>query len=1102
MKNIFIIILFSLFFSNYANSSEPVDWRDIIINNTSEDCGVKNTADNSSGLIINPNDASICSEDISMNILYFIFGKVIEEIAILQEITNVSDGVKEVSIGLGVGDPIISVLSTVSALVVMVGLLIGIATIVLGIFYSTENGFMGKDWKSKQVPGRVAVGVISMMPIFSGLSLIQVSVIVVAVFSNILGNFVLANFLNLVQVKSTTIDSSPKITETMSISQSGDLIMGELCLTRTSQKLLEDRWITIGKDYEDNSILNDDNWFGIGFGKKDLTVKESLERYDNCMTPTNIYEIENKGGWFSNNDNRNKYINYYSRGNISQCRDNKFAYNEESYGSPYNCSYVKYKYSDLATHLKGPNSNEDEAKDLILNAVESFRASFSDRTEYNQVKKLEENIKNIFEEESNVDFSNEKLKEKYIPIVASLKEKIKTNIENEIKKDSDISSDLDLKYNTVFIYHQYVLNNLMGAYYRENETDRRGRGGSEISTNRNKSEDISSFAEEIIFDFAKPAADYLEKSHCAEFWSDVKNSRDTVRRIKDSMDIKSENLENISMECLKIISPENSSTGDYEVVFNTIENEFINADENPEFSGNKAFKDKAIEFHKSKIAPEAENLSKIKHYTLALWYFVAREAVLASISEINKESTDEIVPTQIRKQGWAGLGGYILQISGNQQNANKMYNQIMENIEWGGEYTTDASDFVNKKAFKNSGDNQEDVNENYEQTFENMNWNSFLSSTTKRIINQSGVTESIEDESMDIDILEDLEDMLTYPMDYLEKASGIENNDRSLREAIKECSSNGTCKISDVHPLNALMQFGHELVTLSTTLLITEVVASSIANMSNDNPNSGVIKNKLKSVVTKIPFITAITGIASFVTTILEVLYPLTVTLLFVGVLFAYIVPTLPYVAFTIVFINWIVLVVELCISMPIWLIFFVLTNKDGTAKTDVKMLWNFYGQLLLKPAFVVISLIVGWSISSISLYIINMTLFSSSIGSSLNGSVFTGIIDLIMFYVIYIIIVFVLLRQSFSVINNLTDTMFQRINIQSTGDSNMIQQLDLEKVLQTAAITNVIENLSKNVKDQVRDISSGIKLEEENKRMQLEIEKIKRENEHLKNNK
>lgn len=1102
MKNIFIIFFISILFSATSNASEPVNWRDVIINNTSENCGVTETADNNSGLIINPNDASICTEDISMNVLYFMFGKIIEDLSILKEITNVSDGVKQTSIGLGVGDPIIAVLSSVSALVVMIGLLIGMGTIILGIFNSTENGFMGKDWKSKQVPGRVALGVISMMPVFSGLSLIQVSVIIVAVFSNILGNFVLANFLNLVQVKSTSIESSEKITESMSLSQSGDMIMGELCLTRTSQKLMEDKWLSIAKDYEDNSILNDDNWFGIGFGKNDLTVKESLNRYSKCMVPTNIYEIEDKGGWFNNDDNRNKYINYYARGNIAECKDDSFAYDEESYGAPYNCSYIRYKYSDLEDSLKGPNSNEDEAKDLILNAVSAFRSSFSSREEYNDVKNLEEDIRVLFDENSKVDFSDKNLKEKYSPIIISLKEKIKSNIENELKKDSDVSSDLDLKYNAVFIYHQYVFNNLMGAYYREDKPDRRGRGGSTISTNRENLSKPTSFAEELISDFSAPAADYLEKSHCARFWEEVKNSRETMRKIKASMDVKSEKIENISMECLKIKSPEESDTGDFDIVFNTINNEFINADENPDFAENKAFKDKAVEYHKSKIAPEAENLSKIKQYTLALWFFVAREAVLASISDINKDAADEIIPTQIRKQGWAGLGGYMLQISANQQNANKMYNQILENIEWGGEYEEKESDFVNKKAFKNKGDDQSNVDNNYEKTFENMNWNSYLSQTSKKLVNQSGVVETIEDDSIDIDFLENIEDMLTYPMDYLEKASGIENNDRSLREAIKECSSNGTCKISEVHPLNALMQFGHELVTLSTTLLITEVVASSIASIDNEDKSSGKITNKLKSFAKKISFISYLTGIASVVATVLEVLYPLTVTLLFVGILFAYIVPTLPYVAFTIVFINWIVLIVELMISMPIWLIFFVLTNKDGTAKTDVKMLWNFYGQLLLKPAFVVISLIVGWSISSISLYIINMTLFSSSIGSSLNGSVFTGIIDLVMFYVIYIIIVFVLLRQSFSVINNLTDTMFQRINIQSTGDSNMIQQLDLEKVLQTAAITNVIENLSKNVKDQVKDVSKGIKLEEENKRMSVEIEKIKRENEYLKNNK
>lgn len=1095
MKYIFtIIVIFGLgvFSSLNTYAAEPVNWKDIIVNNTGDDCGVLPSTDNSSGVIINPNDASICTEDISTNVIYFIFGKVIEEISYFSEIINVSDNVKEMSLGLGVGDPIIAVLSTVATLVVMVGILIVLITTIISMMKSTNGSFMGEKWNPAKVITRVGGSLVLMIPMISGLSLIQISVIVVAISANITGNFVWANFLNLVQVKATQIESPKSSIESLSLSQSSTMVLGEVCLNRTNQKILEDKWLVVGNDYDDDSIFNDDNWLGIiGYGKKDLTVNETFDRYNSCMTPANIYRIEDKGGLFNYDDNRNKYINLYSRGNIEKCKEDTYAYDEDSYGSQYSCSYIKYKYTSLEDSLKSPNSDDSEGQDVILNSVQDFRSSFANYDEYNDVKGLESKIREIINSGKNISFQSEELENLYSPIVEKLKDKIRTSIENNISNNIDISKDLDLKYKTVFIYHQYVFNNLMGAYYNEDNNN-----DVQIQTNREELGKPTSFAEQMIQDFAKPAAKLLESSHCAKYWAETKKSRETIRKLNESMDSKSNSFSNISMECIGVMSPssvnEEGNTfhdqNNYTLYFKTLQNEFINADENPSFSENKAFKDKAVAYHKTKISPQAENEAKVKQYTLALWFFVAREAVLNSISEMNKESVDELLPEQIRKQGWGGSGGYMLQISANQQNANKMFNQILENIEWGGEIPFGESDYVNKKAFKQSNEDQSDADYKYESSFEKMNWDLFLSKANKKFINQSGITEVLENEEDNIDFIEMFEDLILFPMDYLEKASGIDNTDRSLRDAIKECSAAGNCKISDVHPLNALMQFGHELVTVSTTLLITEVIVASIGNIGEESSDDGYIGNKIKGLVSKAGWIAVVIKLAKFISVILDFLHPLTTSMLFIGILFAYIVPTIPYVAFLIVFINWIVLIIELMVSLPIWLSFYALTRDDGESKTDIKMLWNFYGQLYFKPAFVVIALIVGWTLSSITLYILNMTLFSSGIGQASESASITSIIDIIMFYIIYIIIVFVALRQSFSVITTLPDTFFERINIKSTGDSSIVQEMNIEKVLQTAAITNVIENLSETAKDKVKGLSDQQKMLEENEKLKSTV--------------
>lgn len=1088
MKYILILATFLLTLSLSGNvfSAENNSAMDIIVNTgDSEDCGLIETTDNGGGLIVNPNDASICKQDVVGNSIYFIFSKVIEEVDILKSLLKTSDGVKETALGLGIGDPIVSVLSTITTLVLMVGMIILSISTVYGMLKSTGGEFLNKNWDTGKVIARVGGSITIIFPVAGGLSIIQISVLLCALIANIGGNYITANFLNLIQVKSTQIESSEEDLLSLSTSQANNLISGELCLKRTSQKLLEDNFSNLKKDYTDNSILND-NIVGdiLGYEKVPLLIKESLDRYDACMTPANIVNIEEINQMFNVNDNETNYISMFGRGNIKSCKDNKYKYDEKLYGSNYTCSYTAFNYQDLS------NLDENNADDSVLESVGAFRNLFSDFEEYKNVLNLEPLIKSILDKKSSISLLAPKDKEKgseiytaYAPIIKSLKAKIKEGMNSGIGSNSDLVADPNMRYDAIFTYHQYVFNNLMGAFLNETDTMKSLADyyikmhplslvvdidimGSNVITER--SNEVNSFAHTIINDFALPAADFLEKSHCAKNWEKMKKSRDTVRNLNKNMDVRTEFFTKpVAFECVNI----DVIDGALVLSYNTIENELMNVDQNPEYLGNSAIKNKATKNHKRIIAPQAENEARIKQQTLALWFYVARKAVLSSLSEEIKEATDELTPAGIRQQGWGGLGGYMLAISGNQKNANKMYQGLISSVKWGQSIGQGSVDYVDSDAFDLRENPEEDLN--YQETFNKMNYDTFFNSTGKRMLNTMGVSEGVE--KTEIDDMQAaiyfVERILTSPMVYIEQASGIDRNetDLSFRAAIKECSKAGDCKIGDTHPLNALMQFGHELVSLTTTMMIAEVILSTLADAMEGGKNGGIGSKVLMFLG---PLGTALMYIVKIAAIILEVLSPLTMTLLFVGILFAYIVPTIPYVAFTIVLINWIILIIELMIILPIWVTMFAITNEDGSGKTDIKMLWNFYGQLLLKPAFVVIALIVGWGISTVSLYIINMTAFSSYVGSSLNNSSITGIIDLIMFYVVYIILAFIAIKQSFTVINSLPDTIFSRINIQSTGDSQMIGDLGVERMLQAGAIQDVIGNIQQGVKSKIGEKS------------------------------
>jgi hypothetical protein len=1068
MKYILILatFLFTITLSGQAFSEENISAKDIIFNTGySEDCGLIETTDNGGGLVINPNDASICQQDVVGNALYFIFGKVIEEVDILKTLLKTSDGVKETALGLGIGDPIVSLLGTITTLVLMVGMIIITISTVVGMLKSTGGEFLNQKWDTGKVIARVGGSIMLMFPIAGGLSLIQISVLLCALIANIGGNYITANFLNLIQVKSTQIETNEESLVSLATGQANNLISGELCLKRTSQKLLEDNFSSINK----TDGLK-------GLWEEPLDVKDTFYRYENCMTPANIIEIE-KLGDYSQNTNNSSYISMFARGNIDSCRDGSdgqafydLDYKEANYGAKYTCAYTAYNYNDLE------KLDETDAERAVLSSVAYFRNKFENFDEYKKVLGLEEDIKRILYENGDISFlgpkgndSGSKIYDLYAPIVKSLKEKISKSMNEGIGSNSDLKNNPNMRYDAIYIYHQYVLNNLMGAFFKEKVTIKGRDGQSTTNTIKTERTDkVNSFAHEIISDFALPAADFLEKAHCAKNWEIMKSSRNTVREMKDGLETLTKDYEKkIAFECVNIDMIDDAVNLSY----NTIESEYMNSDQNAENGGDPELKKEAKKYHAKQIAPMAENDARVKQQALILWFYVARKAVLTSLTEEIKSATDELTPPGLRQQGWGGLGGYMLSISGNQKNANKMYQGLTSGITWGNSIGQGAVSYVNPQAFDLL--NKPEESSVYNDNFKKINNDTFFNTSGKRVLNSMGVSEGVENSEAEgfLKLVYILEKMLTTPMVYIEQASGIDRDetDLSFRAAIKECSKAGDCKIGDTHPLNALMQFGHELVTITTTMMVAELVLTKLASVI-DGQDGGSVGMKFMMLLG--PIGTMLAYLVKIAAIVLQVLSPVTISLLFVGILFAYIVPTIPYVAFTIVLINWIILVIELMIILPIWITMFSVTNEDGSGKTDIKMLWNFYGQLLLKPAFVVIALIVGWGISTVSLYIINMTAFSSYVGSSLNNSSVTGLIDVIMFYVIYVILAFIAIKQSFTVINSLPDTIFSRINIQSTGDSQMIGELGVERMLQASAMQDVIGNIQTGVKSKMEEKS------------------------------
>lgn len=329
--------------------------------------------------------------------------------------------------------------------------------------------------------------------------------------------------------------------------------------------------------------------------------------------------------------------------------------------------------------------------------------------------------------------------------------------------------------------------------------------------------------------------------------------------------------------------------------------------------------------------------------------------------------------------------------------------------------------------------------------FENMILDDFFSAggQTSRVASGgvNGGSTASDDMSFVDDMLNILEDSLTAPMVYLKKMGGTDLN-LPLREGVEKCFKEGNCYPGDVHPVNALSYMGVDLVDTAITFYMIKIVVNFLAGLlESDDGNAGSvmggIKGKIAGIVSKFPIGKIVTVAIMVANGIVNFLAPIFGLLLLAGVFFGYMIPIIPYVGFLIMFLGWIVYIFQLLITVPIWLVMIAIPDPSGQPRGNIGMLWQYTGLLLLKPSLMVIGMIFGWYFAVLSIFFINMTFFGvmgTVLGDGSYGLI--GLLDLIMFYFVYLVIVFIALKHSFSIISSFPQTVAEALELRGYNDS------------------------------------------------------------------
>jgi hypothetical protein len=1075
--------------------------------------------------VVAPRSFSICKEDITYNSFYYMFSEIVNESDLLKRMLY--EGDRDVFSNIaadtsGIAGPVMTVLTAVTYLVFIIASIILSYVTIKYLYRTATSGEFGGNWHSVWVPLRSLLAIMLIAPI-GGVSIVQIIVLVAALIGAGVGNYLWGAFLNKFQMDAFIEGGEAEINRTLSYSQANTMVESQLCMDRTKKAVRK------------SSFFNTDD--RETFLIDDYDIDDHARMLTECTDEALLYTKEGHSIEFGavksvELKSATKCAGYSAAGSVINWLSGSPGFDSEVYGEQYSCGFLSFNNPEPVNELSGLDMVEETAYESISDVVSfsdlsnnlgmlgngqltffnSLRNDYSVKIEnfvnskvgnlnHNQIL---QNLKvfasdQIMSEES-VDYGSETVKAAITDLANTLASGGETMYE-ELKLGTNQSAAV----RGVFTAYTIMLNNMLGA---QSEID-----GAETQENRRfiREVNVPDAGDYIYRDFqkySKASSNYLQAIHCLRHFS---KNFGNVRMSKDMNDFiqaeseydswvaytKSEGRQ-FSFECADFYFegdvPENENVRVTTILEKTGDPDLISlvADYDSQDEADTEILKTQIENKGLELLRKAE----IEKEALSLWFYVARQATEQAYAEVLKESVDTSVPINMRKQGFPTAGGYMLTIALNQVNASSFLSTMRSATQWGSNLG-DSELFYNP-SFATNIDGKlpiEEVNANGIE-FSPMKIAGFFSSDNlspsevSQINSNDGTAEPYQQGFFD-DFMKKIQNYVLSPTDHLKRAAGIPK-DVTLKDGIEECYNEGNCSTGNIHPVNALIFFGNDLIEISVTMILTtfvvdtlnRIVDGDVQDKGTTKKGGGKVKELISTMLSFIPIIKGISIILTAAAVVLNLFAPLWYVLLIAGVFLSYILPTIPFITFILVYIGWIVLALELLIAAPIWLLLLAVPDQNGSGRASGMEVWNFFGLLIMKPAFMVIALAFAWFLASVSVYIVNATIFSvfAPVEESSSGLIMS-IMNFVLFYLVYVVIVVIALLQAFKLISLLPDQMSKWINVRQSNDSSVVDSVSGDKLLQSVIVYQGLQRTSSGLGEFKNNINQKISRRKEQER-------------------
>lgn len=492
---------------------------------------------------------------------------------------------------------------------------------------------------------------------------------------------------------------------------------------------------------------------------------------------------------------------------------------------------------------------------------------------------------------------------------------------------------------------------------------------------------------------------------------------------------------------------------------------------------------------KSESSVIMDNVRKEHYLPLTYYIYTIKKATAESLSDMVKNETDKEMVNSLRKRGWLSFSSYLLEISQIQAMSSNYIEEIVSFFSASTQPTGDSvtgSYHVNLDAFYKDAASEDDKKFPAQlENFSPMNLNSFWVSASKggnidkeiyTYQNDTSLVQEVFNEIMD-----SVQEVVFTPTDPLRQMFGAETGE-TLKERLEGCVDSAEDCVPQVHPLNAVTSFGHELIgvgvffklfyqvingLMSAIDLAIDVVAGAISGGNKSLKGALNALGKVGGFIVKAVII-AVYAVASLFNGIADIL-------ILAGVFLGYIVPLIPFIATLVAFMGWIVSILVGLLVIVVWPALWSIPKNEGNeGRVNFKSLWALYGQILLKPSILVIALAFAWVLCNVIIFSISILLsvVFSSVESATDG-IISYMFDQLMFYITISVLIFITLSYAFKIVNKLTDEFFKKTGIDQASDQQLIDSLAFERAMQAMAVkevaTNVLDTPQKYVQDRER---------------------------------